>query len=276
MDNLLKRTLSGIVFIIVLVFGLIWDRLIFGCLFLLIMYFCLNEFYEISIPGRFTIGKKLGILAGAAMLIAMSCHYFWGMDLRLFLIPLVLVLCLPVAQVAFNDKENFSDIGIIYVGLFFIALPISLSPIVVMDGDIFDGWMLLSVFIVVWASDVGAFCIGSLLGQRPGSLRLAPEISPNKSWWGFGGGVAFSIAASILLHYLTWFPFPLLNCIILGVIVGVGGVFGDLFESAWKRRYGVKNSGKLIPGHGGMLDRFDSSLVAIPLSFVYLAIFNLI
>ena len=276
MNDLVKRTLAGIVFLAVMVFGLIWDRLIFGCLFLVILYFCLREYYEISLGGRFRAGSKLGILAGASAFVTVACVRFWDMDEALLLIPLGFLLLVPVAAVIFGDKENYPDVGIIYGGLLYIALPVALSPFVVMDGFVFDGWLLLSMFILVWMSDVGAYCVGSLFGQRPNAARLAPEISPHKSWWGFAGGVLLSLVAAFVLNMLGWFGFSVWHSLAVGLIVSVGGVCGDLFESLWKRHYHVKDSGNIIPGHGGMLDRFDSSLVAIPMACVYLAAFGLL
>lgn len=276
MSNLLTRTLVGIIFLGVMVFGIIWDRMLFGCLFLVILYFSLREYYEISLGGRFRIGGKLGTLTGAAALVAVACVRFWGMSQVLLLIPLGFLLLIPVAAVLFGDKENFGDVGVIYGGLLYIALPISLSPLVVMDGNVFDGWLLLSLFILVWLSDVGAYCIGSLLGQKPDSAKLAPEISPHKSWWGFWGGIVLSVAGAFLLNRLGWFQFSVWHSLAVGLVVSVGGVCGDLYESLWKRHFHVKDSGNIIPGHGGMLDRFDSSLVAIPMACVYLAAFGLI
>lgn len=276
MSNLLTRALVGIIFLGVMVFGIIWDRMLFGCLFLVILYFSLREYYEISLGGRFRIGGKLGTLTGAAALVAVACVRFWGMSQVLLLIPLGFLLLIPVAAVLFGDKENFGDVGVIYGGLLYIALPISLSPLVVMDGNVFDGWLLLSLFILVWLSDVGAYCIGSLFGQKPDSAKLAPEISPHKSWWGFWGGIVLSLAGALVLNRLGWFPFSIWHSLAVGLIVSVGGVCGDLYESLWKRHFHVKDSGNIIPGHGGMLDRFDSSLVAIPMACVYLAAFGLI
>lgn len=276
MSNLLTRTLVGIIFLGVMVFGIIWDRMLFGCLFLVILYFSLREYYEISLGGRFRIGGKLGTLTGAAALVAVACVRFWGMSQVLLLIPLGFLLLIPVAAVLFGDKENFGDVGVIYGGLLYIALPISLSPLVVMDGNVFDGWLLLSLFILVWLSDVGAYCIGSLFGQKPDSAKLAPEISPHKSWWGFWGGIVLSLAGAVVLNRLGWFSFSIWHSLAVGLIVSAGGVCGDLFESLWKRHFHVKDSGNIIPGHGGMLDRFDSSLVAIPMACVYLASFGLI
>ena len=173
MSNLVKRTLVGIVFLAVMVFGIIWDRMIFGCLFLVILYFCLKEYYDVSLGGRFRLGSKLGILAGASAFVAVACVRFWEMSQALLLVPLGLLLLIPVANVLFGDKDNYSDVETVYGGLLYIALPISLSPFLVMDGFVFDGWLLLSLFILVWASDVGAYCIGTLLGGSPSAYGTA-------------------------------------------------------------------------------------------------------
>ena len=276
MSNFWVRTLAGIAFLVVMVFGLIWDRTLFGALFVLVLWIALQEFYRMALGVRFLFQQKLGLVAGAAAFLLVACHCFYGWDLRWLLLALLPLLLIPVTAVFLPLRDDFGDLTYIYAGLLYIALPISLSPLLVMDGEVFDGWLLLSFFILIWVSDVGAYCIGSALGQRAGARKLAPAISPKKSWWGFWGGMVFCVAAAVGLHYLTWLPYGLLHCIAVGLIISAAGTCGDLFESMWKRHFGVKDSGKCIPGHGGMLDRFDSSLVAIPMACVYLALTGLL
>ena len=276
MNNFWIRTLTGIAFLAIMVFGLIWDRGVFGGLFTIILVVALKEFYQMSLGRRFVLQQKLGMLAGGAAFLLVAAHCFYGLDIRWLAAALIPLLLIPFSAPFLPNHDEFGDLAYIYAGLLYIALPISLSPLLMMDGDVFDGWFLLSLFIMIWCSDVGAYCIGTAFGQKPDSRKLAPSISPKKSWWGFWGGLAFCVAAAVGLHYLTWLPFPLIHCIALGFIVGIGGVCGDLFESMWKRRFGVKDSGKCIPGHGGMLDRFDSSLVAIPMACVYLTLLGLL
>ena len=276
MSNFWVRTLTGIVYLVVMVFGLIWDRAIFGCLFLIVMTTALQEFYRMSMGSRFRFQQRLGVVAAAAAFLCVAYHCFYGGELRWAFLTLVPLLLIPVSCLFLPSREGFGDLAYVYAGLLYIALPISLSPYLMMDGIVFDGWLMLSFFILIWVSDVGAYCLGTAFGQRPTARKLAPEISPKKSWWGFWSGIVFCVAAAIGLHYLTWLPFGLGHCIALGVIVSVGGVCGDLFESMWKRHFGVKDSGNCIPGHGGMLDRFDSSLVAIPMACVYLIAWGLL
>ena len=276
MSNFWLRTLTGIVFLVVMVFGLIWDRTLFGALFVVVLWVALQEFYRMALGTRFLFQQKLGLVAGAAAFLLVACHFFYGWDLRWLVLALVPLLLIPGSALFLGSRDGFGDLSYLYAGLLYIALPISLSPMLVMDREVFDGWLLLSFFILIWVSDVGAYCVGSTLGQRPDAKRLAPSISPHKSWWGFGGSIFFCVAAAVGLHFLTWLPYSLIHCVVIGLIISLGGTCGDLFESMWKRHFGVKDSGKCIPGHGGMLDRFDSSLVAIPMASVYLVLIDLL
>lgn len=276
MNNLLKRTIFGALYLVVMVFGIIWDRAIFTALFAFILMVGLREFYAMGLGRRYIVQQKIATLCAILAYLNLAYRCFFGGQMDLWWVPMLLMFAIPVSTVFVREFEDFSSFGLIYAGLGYVALPIVLLPLVMMDGEVFDGWLLLSFFIIIWASDVGAYCVGTLLGQKSDSRKLAPAISPKKSWWGVAGGVVLGIGASALLGYLTWMPFPMIHCLALGFLVSAAGITGDLFESMWKRHFHVKDSGSLIPGHGGMLDRIDSSLVAIPLAYVYLLAFSLI
>ena len=256
--------------------GMLFYPLAFAALFFIVMYMCLREFLTISLGERWLLQQKLALLSAATVYVLCCAIAFYGIDVRWLSAAAVPVILLSASIVLAPSHDNVEDTALCYFGILYTALPFSLAPFMVVSGNEFVGYVMLVIFIVIWASDVGAYCIGTLLGQKPDSRKLAPAISPKKSWWGFWGGVVLAAGAAAGLHFIGWMEYPLVHCIVLGVLISVCGVLGDLFESVWKRRYGVKDSGKCIPGHGGMLDRFDSSLFAIPAAFAYLMLFGLL
>ena len=158
----------------------------------------------------------------------------------------------------------------------YIGLPTALSPFVVSTPEGYSGLLMLSFFIIIWSSDVGAYCFGLLLGRKVWPAKMCPDISPKKSWAGFVGGWLTVLLAAYILLKSGLMDFPLVHVLIMASLMHVTGVFGDLFESLWKRNAGIKDSGNIIPGHGGLLDRFDSSLFAIPTGYAYLILFELV
>jgi len=160
------------------------------------------------------------------------------------------------------------------VGIAYILLAMVLLRVLAYKDGSFSGKLPLCFFILIWCSDVGAYCVGSVLGKK--SKKLAPTISPNKSWAGFWGGMAFGLIGAFILQRTSLLDLPIWAALLLGLVVHCAGVLGDLAESAWKRHYGIKDSGNVIPGHGGFLDRFDSSLAAVPCGTLLLFILNLI
>ena len=154
----------------------------------------------------------------------------------------------------------------------YIALPFSLLNVLAFnatsDGLVaFNTLLPLSVFIFLWVNDTGAYCAGSLLGRH----KLFPRISPGKSWEGsIGGGLFVLAAAYIISIYFDGVLLTTIEWLGLGLVVTVFGTWGDLVESLFKRTLGIKDSGNILPGHGGMLDRFDSALLAIPTAVIYL------
>ncbi len=279
MNNFLKRTLFGAIYLIVLVVGIIWDRVTFVTLFLAVLLFCMNEYYKVSFGTQFKLQQKLAVITALVAFLTVSYSVLWEASPSYIAATLIPLGLLFISMIISIPNEDIRNIGGIFTGMVYIGVPIALSPFMVVGRDgvySYDGWLFLSLFILIWVTDVGAYCLGTLFGQKATSKKLAPKISPKKSWWGFWSGIVFALAAAVGLHYLTWLPFNIWHCLALGLIVSVGGICGDLIESMWKRCYGVKDSGNIIPGHGGMLDRFDSSLVAIPLAGAYLALMGLL
>ena len=277
MSELVKRILSGVIFLAVMVAGMIFHPVAFGALFLFVMYFAMKEFMHITMGNEWPLQQRLAVIAACLAFIGISGLLFFKMDARWIAIALIPFLAIPLSVIFARSHEHVEAVALAYLALVYVGLPFCLAPFIVSghSGE-FEGLALLNVFIIIWCSDVGAYSLGTLLGQRPHSRKLAPAISPKKSYWGLWGGILCAVLAAWILYKAGWMSYDLIHCIALGVIIPVAGVCGDLFESVWKRRFGFKDSGNMIPGHGGMLDRFDSSLFAIPAVFVYLLLFGLL
>ena len=275
MNNTVKRTLSGIVFLAVVIGSLLLDKYLYAALITFMMVTMLWEFYRMTMGELFPRTRALAITLGCSAFLSLFVVLAFGLDIRIVGISAILLLVLMVSTLMVQDKADFKLFAFLYTGLMYIAVPLILSNFVVFDkAGNFDGRPMLYFFIIIWASDVGAYCVGMLLGKY--SKKLFPSVSPKKTWAGFWGGLVFAVLAGLILVWTGLWTYPWYHAIALSVIMHVAGVFGDLFESQWKRVCEIKDSGNIIPGHGGMLDRFDSALFAIPAGVIYLVIIGLL
>lgn len=276
MNNTLTRTLSGAVFGAVVITANLLFPPLFPAVVIIAIYLMMGEFYGFSMGSSYVMHQKLFILAAELLFAIFFCCRQYGIENRWLLLSIIPMMAAMTALLFDKDREQLFKFPYLFAGLMYIGIPTALVPLVVFRDGGFDGWLLMSFILIIWASDIGAYFIGSMLGQKPDSRKLAPEISPKKSWWGVWGGLVLSVIVAGVICAVGWLDIPMVHALVLGVIVSAAGVCGDLFESLWKRYFHVKDSGNVIPGHGGLLDRFDSSLFAIPLGTAYLAIFNLL
>ena len=274
MNTTLKRSIVGVGFLAVMVGCLLVGPAFWTPVFSIILVGCMTEFFQITL-GKKHRGAQIAALVVAATGFVLSIAIARG-DLPLKWLTLNTVTVILIMLVMVFDHTDFKEYSYIFTALLYIGLPVALSPFMVYDNGAFDGTLMLSFFIVIWASDTGAYCLGMLLGQKIWPAKLCPTISPKKSWAGFWGGLLFALLAGCILVWTGLWPYPILHALILAALMHVAGVFGDLFESQWKRVCGVKDSGNIIPGHGGALDRFDSALFAIPAGVIYLVITGLL
>ena len=275
MNNTVTRTLSGICFLAIVIGGLLLNKYLFAALITFMMVTMLYEFYRMTMGELFPRTRALAIVLGCCAFLSLFFVMAFRLDIRLVGISAILLLVLMVSTLMVKDKADFKLFAFLYTGLMYIAVPLTLSNFVVFDqtGQ-FNGGPMLAFFIIIWASDVGAYCVGMLLGKY--SKKLFPSVSPKKTWAGFWGGLVFAVLAGLILVWTGLWTYPWYHAIILSIIMHVAGVFGDLFESQWKRVCDIKDSGNIIPGHGGMMDRFDSALFAIPAGVIYLVIIGLL
>jgi CDP-diglyceride synthetase len=275
MNNTVKRTLSGICFLAIVIAGLLVNKYLYAALITFMMVTMLYEFYRMTMGELFPRTRGLAIVLGCCSFLTLFFVLAFRLEIRLVGVSAILLLVLMISTLMVKDKADFKLFSFLYTGLLYIAAPLTLSSFVVLDqAGNFDGRPMLAFFIIIWASDVGAYCVGMLLGKY--SKKLFESVSPKKTWAGFWGGLAFAVLAGLILIWTGLWTYPWYHAIILSVIMHVAGVFGDLFESQWKRVCEIKDSGNIIPGHGGMMDRFDSALFAIPAGVIYLVIIGLL
>ncbi len=278
MKELSKRVVFGLLFAAIVVVGTVVLPPLFHLLMCFAIAWTLHEFFVMSMGKSDYLPERILAILGAELLYSFLVLYKSGILTQLSLIaiafiPVFLLLIIPIWH---KDHSNHGKLAYIFAGLGYIGFPMALIPILQYHDGVQDGWLILGLLLTVWLADVGAYFIGSALGQRPGAIKLAPAISPKKSIWGLFGAVLFGIGAAVALHYLGVFKLPLGHSIAIGALASLGGLIGDLLESMWKRYFGVKDSGNLIPGHGGLYDRLDSAILALPVITVYLAVTGLL
>lgn len=276
MNNFIKRTISGIGFVAIMLAAFLTNKYIFGIVMLLSLVIMMREFLRMTCGKNYWFSQILSILAGATLFTLIYLYKGFDFPGRLVILAFVPVFILMINSLYVKDKSRFDKFSNLYAALLYIAVPWSVLNFAVFtpEGE-FNGVLLLCFFAIIWATDVGAYMFGITLGQKYGK-KLFPAISPKKSWIGFWGGLAAAVATAVGLHYAGIFCFDLIHCICMSVLLCITGVYGDLIESQWKRHYEVKDSGSIIPGHGGLLDRFDSALIAIPIGIIYLVVMNVL
>lgn len=269
MKNILVRSLSGLLLVAIIVTSIVVHHLSFYLLFLSISTLSLWEYYLLVYREKARTQKYYG-LAASAIIFTINYLYAYNLvDEKIFLLILPLLSFVFINELYLGNKRPFLNISYTIFGLIYITLPFSLlNHIVLYKSEvdiIYKPDILLSIFILIWTYDTFAYLFGITLGQN----RLFPSISPKKSWEGAIGGAIVTVLSSFVLRYY----FPLLtleNWLVISSIIVVTGTYGDLIESMFKRSLNIKDSGNIIPGHGGMLDRFDSFIFAVPFVFIYL------
>ena len=274
MNNFIVRTITGIIFVVAIVVSFL-NPLAMIFLFSLVTGMTVWEFAGlVNERENVHINQFITSVAGVLLFLAMAVHAR-GLDtFNLAFVPwLATIIYLLVSELYLKATDPIANWAYTMMTQLYIALPFSLLNVLAFQFTNCDlPWLLpLSVFIFLWVNDSGAYCCGSLLGKH----KLFPRISPGKSWEGSIGGGVFVLLAAWLISLITTQKGITTNLTTLqwmgmGLVVAVFGTWGDLSESLFKRTLGIKDSGNILPGHGGMLDRFDSSLLAIPAVVVYL------
>lgn len=277
-NNFLLRAITGILFVAVIISCTLYDPLSFGTLFIIASALTIREFgHIVNLGGEVSINRTITMLGGAYLFLALMGFCIDAAGSKIFIPYLVLLIYMMISELYLKKKNPVLNWAFSMMSQLYIALPFALLNVLAFHNDpatsnvSYNPVLPLSVFVFLWLNDTGAYCFGSLFGKH----RLFERISPKKSWEGSIGGGIVAIAASFVFAH--FFPImPMLQWAGLALVVVVFGTWGDLTESLLKRQLQIKDSGSILPGHGGMLDRFDSSLMAIPAAVVYLYALTLI
>lgn len=277
MNNFILRTMSAIVYAGLVLLSILLQPvcfgghpLLFGVLFLVISTLAVREFH--SLVGSDIKIQTYAMVANALLFTSMYFMFYGDGIWRGLFLGYVAILILAMVSHLFRPQiQPIQSWGYLCTGQLMIALPFALMNGIMMS----DKWLMLAVFILLWINDSGAYIVGSLMAKRKGgNHKMFPRVSPAKSWEGLIGGFVFDLIAGYIFYLVGWTAgMGLWNSLLFALMAGIFGTLGDLMESLLKRTIGVKDSGKFMPGHGGVLDRFDSLLLATPIVyfiFVYL------
>ena len=274
MVGLRTRAVSAVIFVLLIVGGLLGGPYSFIVLFSIVTLLCLLEFYKMVLD-RYQRRDRMRIALGIALglvphLVAVALLMNWvptrdELLLAILLTFFPLIFLMFVYELFAGSRHPFENVALLVTGMVYIGAPFAMLDYIAFRDGRFDWQVVLGVLMLTWLSDTGAYVAGSLFGKTP----LLPRISPKKTWEGFLGGVVLVLASSQLLAELM----PVLrhrDWLVLGLLVAIFGPLGDLIESMLKRSMHVKDSGDLLPGHGGILDRFDAFIFLLPFVSAYL------
>lgn len=277
MNNFITRTLSAIVYAGLVIGSILVQPLcfgghplLFGVLFMIVSTLAVREFH--ALVGSDIKTMTYAMISNALLYTTLYFLFFGDWIWRGLLLAYVAVMLLALITHLFRPQvQPIHSWGNLCAGQLMIALPFALMNGVLMHSK----WLMLAVFILLWVNDSGAYIVGSLMAKRKGgNHKMFPRVSPAKSWEGLIGGFVFDLIAGYVFFRVGWMgDMTLINSLFFALFTGAFGTLGDLMESLFKRTIGVKDSGKFMPGHGGVLDRFDSLLLAVPVVyflFVYL------
>lgn len=266
LSNLVIRSIAGILFTATVIGSALLGPWALGALFFFFCMVGLNEFLVLSeTKNKSVINRFYTFLGGIFIYWATAMVVVGAWDASVFLLILPFTAIVASLSLIKPDQQAIDHLGIMLFSWVYVVVPFSLVlALAYVSGD-FLYQLPLGFFVILWINDSGAYFTGRWLGKR----KLYPSISPNKTWEGLAGGITLSLLAGAIIAQV-FDQFETRHWMVVAVIIAVLANVGDLFESLLKRSSGVKDSGKLIPGHGGALDRFDGLLIALPVVYVYL------
>ncbi len=276
MSNLQQRLITGFFFVVTLIGGMLWHPVSYGLLFLAITVLSLLEFYKLIKNSAWGLQPQVitGVVAGIVLYATNYAVAFNHANSRILALNSIPILAIFIGELYRKQQNPFGNIAFTLLGVAYLALPYALVPYLATHingsggtGEFYP-WLIFGCFMIVWANDSWAYLGGRWLGKH----KLFERISPGKTWEGsIVGGIVALLFAYLMSIFLP--KYTLIDWLSIAAIMIVTSTLGDLVESMLKRSLGVKDSGNMLPGHGGILDRFDGMYLAIPAIWAYLTLF---
>ena len=274
MNNLTTRTITGLIYVIVVVLSTLLHPLTFLLLLVFFTIIGIREFYKLTANDKVHPQTISGIIAGVAIVVVAylnAAEYY-----RDWIFYLIIATPILIGLIELLNKKGEFDKNVMFnlLGIVYVAAPLSLLEFSGFPESLnhtYSYEIILGYFIILWLYDTGAYLVGSTFGKH----KILPRISPGKSWEGVIGGMVIGIGTAIILA-MFFELLEMIQWIVISILIAITGTIGDFIESGIKRKAGVKDSGNIFPGHGGMLDRIDSVLFSAPFVFLYLKVIQVI
>lgn len=269
MNNFTQRAITGAIFVSVMIAGIFYHPLSLLILFGVISMLSLWEFYSIVPKTNHTIFKVYSVVTGVVVYFLSAIYFQNLVEAKYLVLIFPLIFLIAVIELYRKKERPFGNIAFAIFGVIYISLPFAFLNYLAVYNPLgiklsYNPWLVMGFFILIWTNDTGAYLAGRAFGKH----KLFERISPKKTWEGAGGGFLLTLVAAFLLNEYTSL-INLTQWIIIAAIIVVFGNLGDLTESLFKRSVNIKDSGSILPGHGGLLDRFDAVLIAAPMVFTY-------
>lgn len=265
-NNLTQRIITGVLGSAAIITGICLSEWAYFTIFFIICFFTLREFYRVVSVDQILTENLIGLGLGTAVFLVSFLVSRGDVE------PVTYFLFFPAVAVSFViklyrriEKKPFTSIGFTLLGIMYVALPVSLINYAAYSQGSYNFEVILGILLMLWSTDTGAYFAGTYLGRT----KLFPRISPKKTWEGFAGGAVLALIFAFGLSQY-FYSITTIDWFVICIILIVFGTFGDLVESLLKRSIEIKDSGNVLPGHGGFLDRFDGLLIAAPFIVAYL------
>ncbi|MBU2652074.1 MAG: phosphatidate cytidylyltransferase [Bacteroidetes bacterium] len=269
MSNIVLRTITGIFFVLAVLGSVAWSPYPFALLFLVFTLLGLYEFFRMMNVQKTGIYKWFGMFAGMILYLTVSASALDFTSPLILIVNILILIFIMILALFSGGKYSFEGAGMTFLGIVYIAMPFGLlnffyEP----QSEWFAAGLIMGFFLIQWLYDIFAYLGGRIFGKH----RLSPEISPRKTWEGMITGAVITLGGALLVNQFVC-PKGVFHWLVIALIIIAMGSLGDLAESMIKRYANVKDTGNIFPGHGGVLDRFDSVLFSAPAVFVYLKLF---